>query len=302
MSPFDLSSLANPSAPGPRIFRGFIAEDATDPNAQVEVRIPAYNASRTFGPCSFMPRPLRSGGLMYPIRNDPCLVALDENEQADLINWWAEDPTINQDFAARLTSIETKVPIPVVTTLPPTPYDGQEIYYKFSQNVVPADAQVTYWHLRWDVTTASWYPVGDPSPIYAYQGTMETFGSFAAKTWGGVSANDPKIFFPLPGDYDIEWGCGQFWANVSGNWFITAYWTNADQTSNGSADPAVDVACPEAGTTYSSAHASKKINVTAAIIAAGVGLRQHYYINITGTAALSRGSAYIKAYPRRFTV
>lgn len=90
----DLTTLANRPGRGSRIFRGLIAEDAETVNDELKARLPAYDPSRQFGPFHFHPRPRADGvGVLLPSRNDPCLVALDENDQADLLSWWVEDPT-----------------------------------------------------------------------------------------------------------------------------------------------------------------------------------------------------------------
>jgi hypothetical protein len=89
----NLSSIANTRGRGSRLYRGLIAEDATGPNDTVPVRIPSYEPARQFGPCHWFPRTLADGTLLFPIRNDGCLVALDENDQAEIVNWWSDDPT-----------------------------------------------------------------------------------------------------------------------------------------------------------------------------------------------------------------
>jgi hypothetical protein len=89
----DLSTLANSRGRGLRIFRALIGDDATGANDTVNVRIPAYEPSRNFGPCHWAPRILNDGSPLWPMRNDECIVALDENDQAEIINWWADDPT-----------------------------------------------------------------------------------------------------------------------------------------------------------------------------------------------------------------
>jgi hypothetical protein len=99
----DLSTLANSPGRGLRIFRGLIADDAADANDVVNVRIPTYDPGRTFGPCPWAPRVLNDGTPLWPMRNDGCLVALDENDQAEILNWWAEDPTL---IANRVTQAE----------------------------------------------------------------------------------------------------------------------------------------------------------------------------------------------------
>jgi len=103
----DLTTLANQRGRGLRIFQGLIAEDATGPNDVVPVRIPRYDPTRQFGPCHWAPRMLNSGTPLWPMRNDECLVALDENDQAEIINWWAEDPTlITNSVSTRVSALE----------------------------------------------------------------------------------------------------------------------------------------------------------------------------------------------------
>lgn len=89
-----LESLATHDPPEHSILKGYIAEDATTPNDEVSVLIPSYDMSKRFGPVTFMPRPLSDGsGVLLPTRYDPCLVGIDEEGEARLITWWAEDPT-----------------------------------------------------------------------------------------------------------------------------------------------------------------------------------------------------------------
>jgi hypothetical protein len=104
----DLNTLANQRGRGLRVFRALIADDATDSNDLVNVRIPAYDPSRQFGPCHWAPRILNDGTPLWPNRNDQCLVALDENDQAEILNWWAEDPT-SVDF--RPQTIQLRPPV-----------------------------------------------------------------------------------------------------------------------------------------------------------------------------------------------
>ena len=50
--------------------------------------------------------------------------------------------------------------LPVFTSLPASPPDGQEILYRFAQTVTPADASVRLWHLRRDAAANLWLPIG----------------------------------------------------------------------------------------------------------------------------------------------
>lgn len=88
-----LDSLATYNSVEDRVTRGYIADDASHPDDEVGVLIPSYDVSKVFGPVHFAPRPLQDGSILLPARMDPCLVVLDDNDEADLINWWVADPT-----------------------------------------------------------------------------------------------------------------------------------------------------------------------------------------------------------------
>ena len=185
----NLRTLATTNHDTTRIYRGLIATDAVTPNDLVEVRIPEYHAGRTFGPCYFTPRPLLSGGLLFPIRNDPCVVALDEHENAELISWWQSDPT-----SASPPSSPT-----LVTALPGTPFDGQRIWY----NAVPSEGVL--WELRYrsaSPNSSKWEFLGGSAMAVentANQATGSGIGN--ADLTGG-----PSLTVPLAGFYEVEFG------------------------------------------------------------------------------------------------
>jgi len=189
--------------------------------------------------------------------------------------------------------------IPVVTTLPDasTLPDGHEVYFAFSQTVNPTSAKKIKWHLRFDLADSAWYTVGDPEPIYAMQSATETFSSFSANAWGGVSSNDPTVTLPIPGEYRIEWGCGQFFLSSIGNWYIAAYFTTGEQTANGT-QPTSDICAVSATGTWGSGQAVKKLTTSGA----NQVIRHRYYHTAAAAANLTRGSAFIKAFPRKFPV
>jgi hypothetical protein len=105
---------------------------------------------------------------------------------------------------------------PTVTSLPLQPLDGQECYYRFTPTATPANAIPLFWHLRYDLVTAKWYPVNDPVPLEAFfaAGVSTSMGSGA---WGTYDANDPRVTTPLPGIYDIETGTSETYAGVAIN-------------------------------------------------------------------------------------
>lgn len=116
-----LETLASSETDADLILKGFIAEDAVHPDDQVGLLIPSYDLGKVFGPSHFEPRPLRDGTILFPVRNDPCLVALDEEGEAHLLTWWAADPTnaanlvtqaeldaLNTSLDARLDALELR--------------------------------------------------------------------------------------------------------------------------------------------------------------------------------------------------
>lgn len=89
------------------------------------------------------------------------------------------------------------VAIPVVTTLPVSPVDGTEVFYKVSEDC--------FWRLRYNAAATAPYrwlflggvPLSSEVVTSASETTAST--SFAALTTPG-----PTLALPLAGDYDIE--------------------------------------------------------------------------------------------------
>jgi hypothetical protein len=202
----DLRSLATPSAVPPQVYRGLIGDDATGPNDQVTVRVPAYDASRSFGPCYVTPRPLRSGALLYPVRNDPCVVALDENEQAEILVWWANDPTADANAASRLTSLETSRTADEarLTTLE-TWYDsgwladdngtGGIRTYTHSLGLTVPPKQFRLW---FSPDQSIWYPVAENRGMGTNEMSAATAANYHNPSLVRVSANTVEIAVYVP--------------------------------------------------------------------------------------------------------
>jgi len=89
-------------------------------------------------------------------------------------------------------------PPAIGTSLPASPYDGQECYYL-------ADAtNGIVWHLRYRASSASaykWELVGG-APLAAVVDTDESLT--ADSTWRNVATAGPQITMPLNGDYDYD--------------------------------------------------------------------------------------------------
>jgi hypothetical protein len=113
--------------------------------------------------------------------------------------------TVTYDTGAAWVAVggPGKEVIPYTLTLPPTPYDGQEIYYL--ANAVNG----VVWHLRYRADLASAYKWefvgGSANYAQAALGAQITTGS--AYVFGPPLA-DPRQTFPLAGDYRIQATCG----------------------------------------------------------------------------------------------
>ena len=90
--------------------------------------------------------------------------------------------------------------IPLVSSLPSNPADGQEVYYL-------ADAtNGVIWHLRYRAASASaykWEFLGG-SPLYSHIATQEGRSSASP---GDLATLGPDVTPPLAGDYHVSWGC-----------------------------------------------------------------------------------------------
>lgn len=95
---------------------------------------------------------------------------------------------------------------PLVTSLPASPTDGQEVYFV-------ADAtNGIIWHLRYRAAAPGsykWEFVGGP-PMFAAWDDTSAMMNITSNAW--TDANDghgPSIAVPLKGDYRAEWGARQ---------------------------------------------------------------------------------------------
>jgi len=152
--------------------------------------------------------------------------------------------------------------IPLVTSLPASPIDGQEVYYL-------ADAtNGVVWHLRYRAASASaykWECIAGP-PLYAVYATAENFPS----SW---SSGNPAITVPRAGEYDIEWTADINGAGVAQ--FYVAFYLDATR---------VDAIV---GAAYTTAN-PQEVSISAhnrAVIAAGQIVRQGFIqTGVQGTA------------------
>jgi len=107
--------------------------------------------------------------------------------------------------------------VPLVTSLPASPVDGQQIDYladSAGTNGGPA-----IWRLRYRAASASaskWEYISG-SPLMKIYNQNDQLAGFSANTWGSVT-NDPSIIAPLAGDYITR-----LWATISPSLTCTVF-------------------------------------------------------------------------------
>jgi hypothetical protein len=92
----------------------------------------------------------------------------------------------------------------LVTSLPVSPVDGQEVYY---QSAAMATAGLL-WHLRYRAAATApyrWEFVGG-GPLQHYIQTQQT--RTANTGAGDLATVGPQVTIPLAGVYDVDWGWG----------------------------------------------------------------------------------------------
>lgn len=210
--PSSLSDLSAPVA-DEQILKGFIAEDAATPDSEINVLLPAYDLSRQFGPSTFQPRPLLDGSVMLPARNDPCLVALDEHDNAHILTWWASDPTSDANrvtqaefdaLGARVGAIELGLPVLTdytqIATVFPAPVAGDEFYFR--PQVSGAGTEIL-WRFRYTDSSLAWpwlYIGGNEWEV------SENTNFVTASTTLVAPTNPVEIPVPLNGVYILGLG------------------------------------------------------------------------------------------------
>lgn len=104
----------------------------------------------------------------------------------------------------------TSIRPPVVTSLPGSPVDGQQVLYRFS---TASGAGV--WHLvydaGWSADAYKWHVLGGPSLFNA----VPAVSTMASTTWAEFPpGGGPGLVLPLPGVYDFEYGA-RIWADAN---------------------------------------------------------------------------------------
>lgn len=222
------------------LWRGVIATDASSKDDTVEVTIPSFDPNLRFGPCHWMDR----GGSL-PERGNICKIMFDDRQQAFIVWWQPFDPNEGglggeglivyeqagqpgEPISIGTLWIDTDEPppkftSPIVSALPPAPFDGQEIYY---QNVAMATDGVV-WHFRYREGSTSaykWEKIGG-SKLYA-QSTVPQNVPTTTPT-----VVPPSLTLPLAGEYNFAWGARIYVQNPAGqNAILALYINNVQQT------------------------------------------------------------------------
>lgn len=108
-----------------------------------------------------------------------------------------EDLILTKHDASTINAGSVKFPVPVVTALPGSPADGDEVYL---QTAAMYTAKVM-WHLRYDSTPNKWEFLGGANMrAEATGGQTSTSGAPAA--W----SNGPLLTVPVTGEYEVDFG------------------------------------------------------------------------------------------------
>jgi hypothetical protein len=124
--------------------------------------------------------------------------------------------------------VERTWPPPVVTTLPASPWDGQEVYFLANA------AQGIMWHLRYRVAAVGpykWEVIGGSSLQAQDTSIRDLYISAVYPLWDVLydasSGNAPAtmtLTLPLAGDYDITIASGQTWPDQTAvRWWRLGY-------------------------------------------------------------------------------
>lgn len=109
-------------------------------------------------------------------------------------------------------------PLTIVTTLPASPYNGQEVFY---QNAAMSTAGGVVWKLRYNADSSSdykWEFVGG-TWLSSETDTGETTTS---TTYADLATAGPTVTTPLAGDYFVRHGANM-WTNTNNAAAIMSY-------------------------------------------------------------------------------
>lgn len=177
--------------------------------------------------------------------------------------------------------------IPVVSSLPASPADGQEVYY------LASSAAGVLWHLRYRSSSPNaqkWEPVGQQRPLVS---EVAARAVIAAAGWNALGG--PTLNAPLAGVYETRHGA-LLTNNTSGaaNRVIAAIFVAGVEAADTYAE--IRYAAPPGGVGVGS---SIERRSPARTLAAGAALEVRYY----NGGAVNQGDTqnrYLELYPVRF--
>lgn len=110
--------------------------------------------------------------------------------------------------SARLNAMESGIYLasaPIVTTLPSSPVDGQEVNYL-------ADAtNGNVWHLVYRSATGKWHHTGGPA---LYAEVANGGNGIPSTAYGDLGTAGPSIVLPIAGTYLLEYGYSGYFSNL----------------------------------------------------------------------------------------
>jgi hypothetical protein len=176
-----------------------------------------------------------------------------------------------------------------VTVLPTTGLvDGLEVYYSFTPTATPANAIPVIWHLRYDLASGKWFPVGEQLPLQAFYGPGVST-SMGSGAWGTYDANDPRVTLPLTGIFDVETGVSEAYGGVAINFNVGIGFNGAVVSDREGGASSSTAGWPFTG--YANAR-GQALNANDIV-------RQYYFLSTAGPQNVVIRGRYISVRPRR---
>lgn len=226
---------------------------------------------------------------------DPGAMRLDSDKIYDK-NGIRIDPV---DIDNRLDDIESALRIPVVSSIVagtgpiPNPIpDGFEIIYRFVPTTTPASTIPRMWHLKYDLGSNLWLPVGEQVPIDAREPAQLSI-AFNTAIWGTVAALNATI--PLKGIYRVDTIATH--ENDSGNcaMLLNVFINNVSPSGSGNETSSVGYA--SVATSSQAMPYERELTEQNA----GIVIAQAFRHNGPNPSTIWRNTAILKLYPVAIT-
>ena len=198
----------------------------------------------------------------------------------------ADVPTDMRELAE---AVDSKLALPAVTSLPGSPVDGQEVYYRAGSGNT-----VQFWRLRYVAAISDaykWVMVGQGRLVHE----LDALESTTSASWANLTTAGPLVVCPLAGYYDLEFGSAILTPAAAGFYGMVAPVLGAGGTTTDT--ESIVVQTPATSALQVSAM-KRRTGSPLMPIAAGGEVRLKYRSNAAGQTS-SYFKRFLYAYPVR---